>query len=171
MDDKTANPLAGRRIGLVGGGNLAEALIRGLVASGAVPPGSLAASDPSEARRAHLATRYGIAVRDDNGALARDSDVLVLAVKPQVMAVALAELAPAFRAETLVVSVAAGVRIATIEAGLAAGARPALAGAPPTDARPVVRVVRAMPNAAALALAAATALAPGGAATAADRAL
>ncbi|MCC6527237.1 MAG: pyrroline-5-carboxylate reductase [Polyangiaceae bacterium] len=171
MDEHTANPLSGRRIGLVGGGNLGEALIRGLLESGAVPPGALTASDPSQARRAHLASRYGIAVSDDNGALARGADVLVLAVKPQVMAVALAELAPAFRSETLVVSVAAGVRIATLEAGLAAGARPAPAGGAPTDVPPVVRVVRAMPNAAALALAAATALAPGGAATAADLAL
>ena len=64
-----------RRTGFIGGGNMAEAIIKGLLAGG-VPAVDLAVSEPSEQRRALLADRYGIGVLDDNAALDRFSETL-----------------------------------------------------------------------------------------------
>jgi pyrroline-5-carboxylate reductase len=137
--------LGKRHIGLLGGGNMAEALIRGLLAAGVTGKHSLRASDPSAERRAHLMASYGIETTADNPALAAWADLLVVAVKPQVMKEALASVGSAIKGGALVVSIAAGVSTSRIEAALPKG----------------TRVVRAMPNAAAMALAAATAIAPG----------
>jgi pyrroline-5-carboxylate reductase len=150
-----SSDLGRRQIGFVGGGNMAEALVRGLLSAGVTSAAALRVSDPLEARRDHLTELYGIQTTADNAALAAWADLLVLAVKPQSMAEALAMLSKALRADALVVSIAAGVPTATIEAGLK--------GEP--------RVIRAMPNAAAMALAAATAIAAGAHARAEDLAI
>jgi pyrroline-5-carboxylate reductase len=150
-----SSDLGRRQIGFVGGGNMAEALVRGLLSAGVTSTAALRVSDPLAARRDHLTELYGIQTTADNAALAAWADLLVLAVKPQSMAEALATLSKALRADALVVSIAAGVPSATIEAGLK--------GEP--------RVIRAMPNAAAMALAAATAIAAGAHARAEDLAI
>ncbi len=97
-------------IGFIGAGNMARSLIGGLLAQGH-PPDRLHAADPGlEARDA--AAALGIEVTDDNRALAGRIDVLVLAVKPQVMAEVTAEIAPAVRRRRpLVLSIAAGVSL------------------------------------------------------------
>jgi pyrroline-5-carboxylate reductase len=141
-----------RRIGLIGGGNMALALVRGLVASGRVTAANVRASDPSEARRSLLAKEHGILVSDDNAEVARWANVVVLAVKPQVIEPVVASVADALAPEATIVSIAAGVPLAVLEARLPAGAR----------------VVRAMPNTAAIALAGATGLSGGSRATSAD---
>jgi len=141
-----------QRIGLVGGGNMAVALVRGLLASGRVTAGSLRASDPSEARRTLLTDTYGIETSASNEAVARWATVVVLAVKPQLIETAIQSLGGALAPGALVVSIAAGVPLAGLEALLPAG----------------TRVVRAMPNTPAMALAGATALAAGSRATTAD---
>jgi pyrroline-5-carboxylate reductase len=138
-------PLAALRIGFVGGGNIAEALVRGLLGGDGDRPRAIEVADVDAGRRDHLASRYGVATTADNAALGRGADVVVFAVKPQQTDEALAALAQGFRPEALLVSVAAGVRTATLEAGLGGAAR----------------VVRAMPNTAATVRAAATALAGG----------
>jgi pyrroline-5-carboxylate reductase len=140
-----------QRIGLVGGGNMAVALVRGLLASGRVTATSLRVSDPSEARRTLLTDTYGIETTASNETVAAWATVVVLAVKPQLIETAirsLGGLAPG----ALVVSIAAGVPLAGLEALLPNG----------------TRVVRAMPNTPAMALAGATALAAGAQATPAD---
>jgi pyrroline-5-carboxylate reductase len=91
----------------------------------------------------------------DNGALVERSEIVVLAVKPQIMRKVLDEVAERMRADALVISIAAGIPIAAIEARL----------------RPGTRVVRTMPNTPALVDAAATAIAAGGHATPADLAV
>jgi pyrroline-5-carboxylate reductase len=144
-----------RRIAFIGGGNMAAALVRGLLASGRVTPDQLRAGDPSEARRALLTKEHGIAASSDNAELARWANLLVLAVKPQAMTAALASLGTKLGDGATVVSLAAGVPLAALEGGLPAG----------------TRVVRAMPNTAATALAGATAISGGTHATAADLAL
>ncbi len=144
-----------QRIGLIGSGNMALALARGLVASGRVTAEQVRASDPNEARRALLAKEHGIAVSESNADVARWANVVVLAVKPQMIEPAIASIADALAPDTTVVSIAAGVPIAALEARLPAGAR----------------VVRAMPNTAAIALAGATGLSGGSRATAEDLAL
>ncbi len=140
-------------IGFVGAGNMAEALIRGLLRGGEGE--RVAASTPRAERIDELRARYGIEGTTDNVALAARSDIVVLCVKPQIMRKVLEELAPNLRPDTLVISVAAGVPIAAIEALLPPG----------------VRVIRAMPNMPALVDAGATAISRGGHASEADLAL
>ncbi len=140
------------KIAFLGGGNMAEALIKGMLAAGTMPPDRIMVSDISAARLEHLRTTYGIIVLKHNRETVGEPGILVLCVKPQVMEKALAELGPAVHENTLIISVAAGVTIASIEKALG---------------RPH-RVVRVMPNTPALVLAGAAALAPGKNATQAD---
>jgi len=74
-----------KTIGFLGGGNMAEALIRGLVKGAHVAAGRVLASGPRPERMAELAGTYGIRVTGDNCELARQSQILVLSVKPQIM--------------------------------------------------------------------------------------
>jgi pyrroline-5-carboxylate reductase len=151
MKDHAAR-MAGRRIGFVGGGNMAGALVRGLLQSKTVTPDQIRASDVKQERLAELHDKYGVETSADNEELARWADVVVIAVKPQIVDRVLGAVASALSEGDLVVSIAAGVPIEALEARLPPG----------------TRVVRAMPNTAAIALAAATAIAPGAHATAAD---
>jgi len=100
-------------IGFIGGGNMARSLIGGLVARG-TNPASIIVADPVDAQRTSLAARYGVAVTNDNSAVAKDSEVVVLAVKPQDLRSAATGIAHALRPETLVISVAAGIRASDI---------------------------------------------------------
>jgi pyrroline-5-carboxylate reductase len=144
--------LKDRRIGLVGAGNMATALARGLLASGAVEPSGVRASDVDPARLRELAERHRITVHGSNRELVAWADLIVLAIKPQVIDGVLADLADSVNGGTLVVSIAAGVPLPVIEALLPPG----------------THTVRAMPNTAAMALAGATAVAPGTHASADD---
>jgi pyrroline-5-carboxylate reductase len=119
-------------IGFVGGGNMATAIIRGLVTRG-VEGERLAVSDPSPERRQALAALLGADARigASNEAVADEADVLVLAVKPQVLPTVLAPLTPVIqRRRPLVVSIAAGMRAEDIDRRLGGG----------------LPVVRCMPN-------------------------
>ena len=144
--------LRGRKIGFLGGGNMAEALIRGLLHSHSVGAEQIRASDVKEERLAELREKYAIETSPDNEVLAGWADVLVIAVKPQIVDRILAPLAAGLEASDLVISIAAGVPIEVIEARLPEGAR----------------VIRTMPNMPAIALAGATAIAAGAHATAED---
>jgi pyrroline-5-carboxylate reductase len=139
------------RIGFVGAGNMAEALIRGLTSAGVAESRQIIGGEPRDERRTELSSRYGIETTADNSEVARASDILILAVKPQLMARVLDEIQPHVKSTALVISIAAGIPTAAIEAHL-----------------PRVRVVRTMPNTPALVGAGATAIAAGGHATRAD---
>ncbi len=141
-----------QRIGMLGAGNMASALIRGLLASKSVGADQIVASDVRADHLKELETKYGIKTFSDNRQLAAASNLVVLAVKPQVIDRVLDQMADAFGPDTLLVSIAAGVPIGSLEARLP----------------PHVRVVRAMPNTAAIALAGATGIAPGSRATQQD---
>ena len=147
--------LATQRIGFVGAGNMAEALVRGLVKGGHIAAERIIASAPRQERLDELARGYGIGVTLDNREVARASDLVVLSVKPQILDKVLREIGDALRPGTLVISIAAGVDAAKIE----------------TAVGDSVRVVRAMPNTPALVGAGATAIAPGARSTAADLAI
>lgn len=140
----------GPRVGLIGGGNMAEALLRGLIDSNALPRAALCVSAPRDERREQLRTRYAIAAYADNAEVAARSDTIILAVKPQAMNGVLRSIAGF---SGLAVTVAAGVPTTSIEALLPA------------------RVVRAMPNTPALVRAGATAIACGARASDEDMAL
>lgn len=134
-----------RRIGLLGAGNMAGALIRGLIASKTVKTEQIRASDVRADRLKELEREHGIVTVTSNRELVDWANLVVLAVKPQVVDRVLDDVGNAFRSDTLVVSIAAGVPIRALEARLPAG----------------VPVVRAMPNTAAIVLAGATGIAPG----------
>jgi len=108
-------------------------MIAGLLRSGH-PAAQIAVGEPAAARREALAKRHGVQVSDDNCAVVRDADLVVLAVKPQQMPKALKGLPACLRAEATVLSIAAGVRIASLRDGLDGHAA----------------IVRAMPNTPAL---------------------
>lgn len=143
--------IKGKRVGFLGAGNMGEALIRGLCQAGLVPAADVLASDPRGDQIARLRSQYGITPVADNAALVRAADVIVLAVKPQIMAGVLREVAEHVDAARLVISVAAGVSTATLRGHL-------------PKAR---RLIRVMPNTPALvregvtAIARAEGLAPG----------
>ena len=137
--------IKGKRVGFVGGGNMGEALIRGLLGANLVAPDHIAATDVRAERNAHLATQFGITAHADNVRLVREADVVILAVKPQVMAPVLAEIAPAVTAGHLLISIAAGVSTATMRRALGKDAR----------------IIRVMPNTPALVLQGAAAIARG----------
>jgi pyrroline-5-carboxylate reductase len=117
-------------ITFIGGGNMAQALIGGLIARG-VPATRITVSDPVEKIRELLAEK-DVHVTDDNAAAVRDADIVLFAVKPQVFASILAPLKGALDGK-LVISIVAGAEIATIAKILE------------TD-----RIVRVMPNTPAL---------------------
>jgi pyrroline-5-carboxylate reductase len=142
-----------RRIAFIGSGNMASALIHGLLASKTSRPDRIIASDVRDEVLAALRGEHGIATSRDNAEVC-SSDVIVLSVKPQVLPALLSEIAPHVKPETLVISIAAGVPLALIESQLTGR-----------------RAVRAMPNTPALVGAGATAIAPGQHAGKADLAL
>ncbi len=131
--ESTDRPNAEVRWGFIGAGKMATAMIRGMIRVG-TPTESISASDPLASIRAALAAETGVATFDTNRAVVAQSDVLVLAVKPQLMAAVLAELRPAIGPEHLVVSIAAGVPLSALAHGLGEGRR----------------IVRVMPNTPAL---------------------
>ena len=133
-----------KTIGFIGAGNMAEALIRGLLRGGDFAPSRIFASAPREERVRELRDAYGIEASTDNRIPAA-ADIVVASVKPQILARVLDEVAPSIHSEALVISIAAGVPVAAIQSRLATG----------------TRVVRAMPNTPALVDAAATAIARG----------
>jgi len=147
--------MKGRRIGFVGAGNMAGALMRGLLQSDTVAAEQIRCSDVKDERLAELHEKYGIETTTDNDALVRWADVVVISVKPQIVDRVLGSISGGLAETDLVVSIAAGVPIDALEARLP----------------PKAKVVRSMPNTAAIALAGATAIAPGTHATAADLAV
>ena len=132
----------GKKIGFLGGGNMGEALIRGLAKTGLIPPDHLFVTDVRLERLEELGRRYGLHTLSDNTLLVRRVDVVILAVKPQILASVLREVAAAVPGR-LMISIAAGVSTAAIRSHLPPG----------------VRLIRTMPNAPALVLEAATAIA------------
>lgn len=117
-------------IGFIGGGNMAEALIKGILHDGRK---DIIVSEPRDDRRAYLEKTYGVQTTPHNRDVCRKSEIIVLAVKPQDMDEVTAEIADAVSPAGLIVSVAAGVTISYLSARLKAG-----------------KIVRVMPNTPAL---------------------
>jgi len=105
-------------IGFVGSGNMAEALIKGITTAGVYKPENVFISDIRAERLKLLAEKYNVVPLENNAGLAAKVDVLVLSVKPQKMTEALQSIKDAIGADTLVISIAAGKRIADIAAVL-----------------------------------------------------
>lgn len=122
------------KLGFIGLGNMSKAILAGLLRSGMFAATDVTGSDISEKMREEAAEKYGIRTTESNCKVALESDVLVLAVKPQFLAGVLAELADFVKEDTLVISIAAGKTLDWLEATL--GKK--------------VRMLRFMPNTAAM---------------------
>lgn len=124
------------QIGFVGGGNMARAMVNGLIDSGH-DPASLHISDPSEPQRKQIKEiQCDLHVSEDNAEVAEHADVMVLAVKPQIAIKVAGEIGGLRRSEKqLVISIMAGITLRSLETALA----------------PTTAVVRIMPNQPALA--------------------
>ncbi len=139
------------KIGFIGGGNMAEALIKGLT-QGMVDSARIQVAEPDSRRREYLVERYGVKVAQENHLVAADCDMLIFAVKPQLASAVLAGIADVITTEKLCISIMAGISALTIESAF----------------QIPVRVVRAMPNTPAVALQGATAIAQGSFASSQD---
>src|SRR3989441_2686223 len=122
-------PLTGRRLAFIGGGTMAEAMIRGLLDRQLVAPAHVLVTGPRRERRAELAKTYGVTALESNVEAAQEAHVVVLSVKPQVLAAVMRELRGKLGAEQLVISIVAGATLRALRDGLDHAA-----------------IVRAMPN-------------------------
>ncbi len=120
-------------IGFIGGGNMAEALIKGIIKAKLYKPKNIFVSDIKVERLAYLAKEYGVQTAGDNKLLAGKVDTLVLSVKPQTIADVLQSIKNCLKSGTLIISIAAGKKVAGISAVLG-----------------YVPIVRVMPNTPAL---------------------
>ena len=139
-------------IGFLGAGKMATALAKGFIRAGLVTSRQIVGSDPLPAARVAFSKETGARVVNSNVAVAKAASVLILATKPDQTAAALGEIRDSFTKNHLLISIAAGVPTAKLEAALPAGAR----------------VIRVMPNTPALVGASASGFAPGKSATADD---
>lgn len=146
-----SHPTITNKIAFIGGGQMAEALIGGLLAGQVCPAESIWATDPVAERCDRLQSQFGVQVGSVNREAVAWADVVVLAVKPQTLPAVLGELGAAL-AKVLVISIVAGVTIKTIAEQMPGA----------------MRVVRAMPNTPALVREGMTALALGSAVSDAD---
>ena len=122
-----------QQIGFIGGGNMAQAIITGLLNSGRLSSDILV-SDPNPVCR-NVLSAMGVSCSKQSGPVIAQADLIVLAVKPQIMDTVLAELSPSIQATQIIISIAAGITIGSI--------RQQLDNAPNA-------IVRVMPNTPAL---------------------
>jgi pyrroline-5-carboxylate reductase len=134
-----------RRLAVLGGGNMGEALLEGVLAAGWARKEQLIVAETAELRRAHLREKLSVEVVERAREAAEGASTVVLAVKPQDVPLVLSEIAGAIPATGLLISIAAGVPISVLERGIGHG----------------VPVVRVMPNTPALIREGVAALAPG----------
>ncbi|SDD40590.1 pyrroline-5-carboxylate reductase [Sporomusa acidovorans] len=121
--------LKNKQIGFIGGGAMAEALIRGILNAGLVVPSQILVSDVSVERLDYLRGTFTILTTTDSQETARQSDILFLTVKPQVINGVIDTIAPVVSKSTVLVTVAAGVTISTYQ-----------------NKMPGVPIIRVMPN-------------------------
>lgn len=153
--EKERSLLEGRKLTFIGGGNMAEAMVKGLLQASLVTPEAVIVADVDQPKLRLLHDTYGVRVIQDNAGAALEADIIVLAVKPQVIPSVLADLRPVVDHTRLIISVAAGVPLSAIASRLDS----------------CCRVVRVMPNTPALVQAGAAAIALGEKSTPEDRQL
>ncbi len=141
-----------KKIGFIGSGNMGEALVSGLVISGAAGPENIICSDVAEDLLESIRSKYGVRTTMDNVMVARESEIVIYAVKPQILGKVLKETASALDSSKLIISIAAGVPLAAIASGL----------------QKELRLIRVMPNICAFVKESATAIAAGEYATKED---
>jgi pyrroline-5-carboxylate reductase len=118
-----------RQVTFIGSGAMGEAMIKGMVAQDVVQAPQIVASDPVPARREQMKSQFGVTTTDSNLNAVQEADVVVLSVKPQILPKVMAELKGKIPEDALLLSIVAGVPIATMQSGLGHD-----------------RIVRTMPN-------------------------
>jgi pyrroline-5-carboxylate reductase len=134
------------KLGFIGGGLMAEALIKGIIGAGLVEAGQILVADPSSARRMVLGTEYKVAVVPEATSVWAECKVVVLAVKPQVISAVLSDSREQIQATHLLISIAAGIPLSVLEDAVSGRG---------------CRIIRVMPNTPAIVLKGASALSPG----------
>lgn len=129
-------------IGFVGGGQMGEALVRGILDAGLQQAGEIAVAEPDAKRCAYLQDKYGVQIASGAADLCKRCRLIILAVKPQVMQKVLEQYREHLTSDHLIISIAAGVSLDILEKGIGSERR----------------IVRVMPNTPALVLAGAAAL-------------
>ena len=117
------------KIGFIGGGTMAEAILGGMLDAGVAAAGDVLIGEPVAARRDYLSERYGVGVSGSNHAVLADTEIVLLAVKPQDLPKIYAELSGRFTPKQAVLSIVAGARMESLASGLNHQ-----------------RIIRAMPN-------------------------
>jgi pyrroline-5-carboxylate reductase len=134
-----------KKIAIIGTGNMGEALISGLIVSGSSKPKSIICTDARESKLDEIKEEYGVRTTRNNVEAVETSNIIIYAVKPQIIAAVLKETAEKLDMTKLVISIAAGVPLAAIESCL----------------NKDLRLIRVMPNIAASVKEAASAIAAG----------
>ncbi len=133
-----------QKIGFIGGGQMAEALIKGIIASGLYKSEDILISEPNDSRREHLETQYGVKAHYSNLPIFENCLIIILAVKPQTMALLLDDCRDRVQTQHILISIAAGLPISFYV---------------DTIGKPDTKMIRVMPNTPALVLEGASALA------------
>lgn len=137
--------LKGKKISIIGTGNMGEALISGLISSGSSKPENIICTDVREGSLKSAEDKYGVRTTNDNVKAIKLSEIVIYAVKPQIIASVLKETAPVLDMSKLIISIAAGVPLAAIESCL----------------KKKLRLIRVMPNIAAFVKESASVIAAG----------
>ncbi|MCK5323485.1 MAG: pyrroline-5-carboxylate reductase [Desulfobulbaceae bacterium] len=135
-----------RKIGFIGGGLMAEALIKGILDAGLVDSGQVLVVDPDQSRRDLLKDRFAVKVHESGDLVWSECAIIILAVKPQVVGSLLESVKDRVNSSHLIVSIAAGIPLVFMESKLSG-----------TNCR----IIRVMPNTPALVLEGASAYSPG----------
>lgn len=141
-----------KKFTFIGAGNMAEAMIRGLITAERAEPDAITAVDISEARRIRMKDTYRVKTATESATAVKDADIIVIAVKPNVVMTVIEEIATSLTPEQLIISIAAGIPLEKIESKLPGN----------------IPVIRAMPNTPALVQQGMTGIAGGAHATDAD---
>jgi len=139
-----------KKIGFIGAGNMAEAMIKGIINTGLYTADEIIASEVYEPRRKYIAEALGIEVHEENTMIAKSTKFIVLSVKPQQINEVMASIKGSLTKDHLIMSIAAGVTLATLESTAPS------------------RFIRVMPNQPCMVLASASAYSRGSTATSAD---
>jgi len=139
-------------VGIVGGGQMGEALLHGLIDSGLLAADKIFISEPDVERCQYLLDAYSVQIAENAKTMAESCSIVIFAVKPQIMSAVLEQFRGFIRKKHLIISIAAGISIKAMEGALGKH----------------VRIIRVMPNTPALVLAGASALSPNSKATRED---
>lgn len=134
-----------KKISIIGTGNMGEAIVSGLILSGSSKPENIICTDVREACLKSAEDKYGIRTTNDNIEAIKLSEIIIYAVKPQIIASVMKETAPGLDISKLIISIAAGVPLAAIESCM----------------KKKLRLIRVMPNIAAFVKESASVIAAG----------